>query len=139
MRIDDVFAPLPAIEEGGHHVRFHGTGPKERDVDDEVLPLVWLELLEELPTCTVGERLHTDRREQVVGDVELSARVDATVLAPEPFAVEQMGAREVGTPLRAAEPLDRFLIQAIGGLPLADERLRACHDAEPDVRARGPR
>ena len=44
----------------------------------------------------LGERLHADRREQVVGGAELRARVDAAVRAAQPFAVEQVRAGELG-------------------------------------------
>jgi len=46
---------------------------------------------EQFPACALGEGLGADRVEQVVGVVQLAAGVEPTVLATEPFAVEQVG------------------------------------------------
>src|SRR5262249_37535328 len=44
----------------------------------------------ELPPGALGERLHADLDEDVVGALKLLARVDAAPLAPQPFTVEQV-------------------------------------------------
>src|ERR671918_59575 len=49
------------------------------------------------------ERLHPHLGEQVVGGPQLLARVEAPVLAAEPFAIEQVGACELHADARAAE------------------------------------
>jgi hypothetical protein len=42
---------------------------------------------DQFPAGALGERLHPDRGEQVVGGAQLLARVDASTLAAQPFAV----------------------------------------------------
>ena len=83
----------------------------------------------------LGERLHADRGEQVVGGAQLRARVDAAILAAQPLAVEQVRAGELGTQPRAAEPLDRLAIEPLGGLALAQQRARARRDARAPSRS----
>ena len=68
-------------------------------------------------------------------DTELLARVDAAMLTPQPLAVEQMRARELGPQQGAAQPLDRFLIQALGGLARAHQGTGTSVDSEGRVTA----
>ena len=70
---------------------------------------------QQLPARALGERLHPDRRELLVGGAELLARVDPATLAAQPLAVEQVRAGELGPQPGAAQPLDRLAIQALGG------------------------
>ena len=58
----------------------------------------------------------------VVRGAQLLARVDAAVLAAQPLAVEQMRAGELGPQPGAAQPLDRFAIEVVCGLALAQQR-----------------
>ena len=53
-----------------------------------------------------------DRDEQLVGDAQLLARVDAPALAAQPLAVEQVRAGELRPQPGAAEPLDRLAVEA---------------------------
>src|SRR4051812_18030086 len=69
-----------------------------------------------------GECLDAHRRQHVVGGAQLFARLDAPAFAPQPLAVEQMGAREVGPDPGAAEPFERLAIQAVCRLALAQQR-----------------
>ena len=45
----------------------------------------------------LGERLHPDRGQHLVGRAQLVARVDPAILAAQPLPVEQMSAGELGT------------------------------------------
>src|SRR3954453_8525859 len=51
----------------------------------------------ELTPRPLGERVHPDRREMVVGGTELDTRVAAAILAAQPLAVEQLSPSELGT------------------------------------------
>ena len=72
---------------------------------------------EQLAAGALGERLHPDRRELFVGRPQLRARVDAATFAAQPLSVEQVRARELRAQARAPQPLDRFLVGALGVLP----------------------
>ena len=50
---------------------------------------------QQLAAGPLGERLHSDRVEQLVGRAQLLARVHTSVLAAEPLAVEELGAGEL--------------------------------------------
>src|SRR5918996_4309391 len=89
---------------------------------------------EQLAACALGEGFRADRRELLVGDAELLAPVDASALAAQPFAVEQMGAGEVDADPSAVEPFDRFAIETFRGISLAHQGARTCFDAERPVR-----
>jgi hypothetical protein len=52
----------------------------------------------ELVTGALGEPLGPDTAELFVGSAELLARIDAPVLATQPFAVQEPGAGEVDAP-----------------------------------------
>ena len=83
----------------------------------------------------LGERFHPDREEQLVGRAQLLARVDTATLAAQPLAVEQMRTSELGTQPAAAQPLDRLLIQALGGLARAYQGTGTSEDSERRVAA----
>ena len=59
----------------------------------------------------LGERLHADSREHLVGGAQLLARVEPPALAAQPFAVERVGAGELhadaGAARAARSPRDR--------------------------------
>ena len=63
---------------------------------------------QQLAPGALGERLHADRVEHVVGGAQLLARVDASALAAQPLAVEQVRAGELRTQPGAARA-DRSL------------------------------
>ena len=91
---------------------------------------------QQLTPGALGERLHADRHEQLVCRAELLARVDPAALAAQPFAVEQVSARELRPQPRAAQPLDRLAIEGRGSLALAQQRAGAGLDAERPVGGR---
>ena len=72
-----------------------------------------------------GECLHADRCELVVGGAELGARVGPAMLAAQPFAVEQMRARQVHAHLASSEAVERLAIVPLGGSHLCSE---SAHD-----------
>jgi hypothetical protein len=49
----------------------------------------------QLPAGTLGERLHADRHERVMGCTHLLARLEASTAAPQPLSKEQPGASEL--------------------------------------------
>ena len=69
----------------------------------------------ELLAGALGERLHPDLDEHFVGRAQLLSRVDPAILTAQPLAVDQMRAGELGTEPGAAQPLDRLVIQSLGG------------------------
>jgi hypothetical protein len=68
----------------------------------------------ELDPGAFGERFHAELREQFVGGAELLARVAPAALAAQPFAVEEIGARELDPYAGPLEPLDRLAIERLG-------------------------
>src|SRR6185369_12983794 len=68
----------------------------------------------ELHAGAFGERLHPDRGELFVGAAQMLTRIDPASLTPQPLAVEQVCARELGPQQAAAESLDRVPVQAVG-------------------------
>ena len=76
-------------------------------------------------------------REQLERGAQLVAGVEAARLAPQPFAIEQVGPRELHAHAGAAQPLDRFVVEAIGGVAVAEQRARARLDAERPVASAG--
>src|SRR4030088_1323101 len=75
----------------------------------------------EFPGCTVAEGFHAERSELIVSRPEVLACLDPALLAPQPFAEEQMSPGELGTPPGPCQSLDRLAIQALGTLTLAQE------------------
>src|SRR5829696_1287475 len=74
-----------------------------------------------LSACAIGESLHPDRRELVVGGTELDTRIDPAILAAQPLPVEQMSPGELRTPPGPSQSLDRLAIQALGTLTLTQQ------------------
>src|SRR5215208_5495431 len=70
----------------------------------------------DLAAGALGERLHADPLEQLVGGAQLRARIRAPALPAQPLAVEQMRAGELGTKLRTTQSIDRFGVAVLGGL-----------------------
>ena len=90
-----------------------------------------------LLTRALGERLHPDRGQHLVGRAQLLARVDPAILAAQPLAVEEVRAGELRTEPGAPQPLDRLAIQLVGGRPVAQQRPAARLDAERELGAAG--
>jgi hypothetical protein len=81
----------------------------------------------QLATGVLGERLSADAAERLVRPVELVARVDGPLLAPQPLAVEQLRTRDVDEDAAAPEPVDRLAVLRAAASPLlsnARERAR---------------
>src|SRR5581483_10631176 len=76
----------------------------------------------ELTACTGGECLHPDRAEQVVRGPELLARLDASALAAQPLAEEQVRAGELGPERSSAEPADRLGVEQLGRVAVTCQR-----------------
>ena len=77
------------------------------------------------------------RREHLVRRAQLLARVDAPVLAPQPLAVEQLGAGEVDRDAAAGQPLDRLAVERSASSPsLSSARDRASMPERPVGAAR---
>jgi hypothetical protein len=57
-----------------------------------------------------------------VGETELAAGVEASALATQPFAVNEMGSGELRADAGALEPGDRLAVEARGGGVLAEQR-----------------
>ena len=68
-----------------------------------------------------GERVGVHGDERVVCTPELLACVDASIRAAQPFAIEQPDAGELWTKPGAPQAVDRFAVQALGGLTLAQQ------------------
>src|SRR5258707_8581530 len=80
---------------------------------------------QQLVPASVSERLHTQRREHVVCDAQLVPCLDAPVLPPQPFPIQEVGPGELdarGGGL--TEMLDRLQIKPFGGVADADESAR---------------
>src|SRR5215472_16082623 len=94
----------------------------------ELVARVWAALTHllarchQLPAGALGERLHPDPGEHVVGRTQLIARVDAAALAAQPLPVEQMRAGKFRADFGAAEPLDRTVIQEIRAVAAGQQR-----------------
>jgi hypothetical protein len=94
---------------------------------------------QQLAPGALGERLHADVREHHVRDSQLLTGVDATVLAPQPLAVQEVRAGQRGTDLDARQPFDRLLVEPLGRIPLGQHRCRAREGSKRPVRAGGLR
>src|SRR5262249_60965083 len=84
---------------------------------------------DQLPARALGERLHPDRVEHVVGRAQLPARVDASAFAAQPLPIDEVCAGEVRTDPRAAQPVDRLAVKGLGGRAVAQPRPRTSLDA----------
>src|SRR5262249_677114 len=77
---------------------------------------------DQFPAGALGERLHADRGEHVVGRAQLLARVEPPALPAQPFTVEEMRAGQVRAQLGSAQPVDRVAVQGLGGGAVAQQR-----------------
>src|SRR5450755_2515588 len=94
---------------------------------------------QQLAAGALGERLHAHVREHRVSGSQLLAGVDATVLAPQPFAIQEVraGQRRAGSDVR--QPFDRLPVEPLGGFSFGQHRRRARVGPERPVRAGGMR
>src|SRR4029453_8420136 len=65
---------------------------------------------QELTPGALGERLHADRGELVVGGSKVGAGVDPAILAAQPLAVEQVSPGELGAQSCPPQVLDRLSV-----------------------------
>jgi hypothetical protein len=79
----------------------------------------------------LGERLHADRVQHVVGRAQLPARVDAPALAAQPLPVQQVRAGQLRTQPGPAQPVDRLAVELVGGRPAAQQRPAVRLQAQP--------
>src|SRR5664279_3277269 len=89
----------------------------------------------QLEPCALGERLHSKVCEEFVSGSQFLASVQAPVLTPQPFAVEEMRARELGRKPRAAQSFDRFAVQRFSRIAVCQQRSRTGGDPQPPVGA----
>jgi hypothetical protein len=68
-----------------------------------------------------------------VGRAKLFARVAGAPLPAQPFPVQQVRAGQFGPQPGAAQPVDRFPVQALGGLTVAQQRAAARLDTQAEV------
>ena len=68
----------------------------------------------------IGKDVGAHGGERLVGGAQLLARIEATVGAAQPLAVEQVGASKFAPDERVAEPLDRLAVVALGSGPVAE-------------------
>src|SRR4051794_35574665 len=92
---------------------------------------------QELALGPSGERLGPHAREHLERGAQLFAGVEPAALAPQPLAVEQVGAGELHADARACEPFDRLAIEAVGLVAFVEERAAAGVDPECPVGAAG--
>src|SRR5215472_16965324 len=76
----------------------------------------------EFDPSALGERFNTHRGEPLVCHAELSPRVDPTILASKPLAVQQMSPGCGDADASPLEPFDRLAIECVGDLALAEQR-----------------
>jgi hypothetical protein len=80
---------------------------------------------EQLDPRPLGEGLHPEVGEPLVREAQLYAGVRASALTPQPFAVQEVGTREIYCDTGPTEPVDRLEVQVLRRRPLGEERFRA--------------
>src|SRR4029450_3528724 len=76
--------------------------------------------------------------EPLVREAQLYAGVRASALAPQPFAIQEVGTREIYCDAGPTEPVDRLDVQVLRRRPLGEECLGAGWDAQDPVGAACP-
>lgn len=87
----------------------------------------------QLAAGALGKPLTAEGAEYFVGGPELLTRVDAPVLATQPFAVKEPRPGEVNHATAVLEPLDRLLVERLRMTSLAQQGARAGLDAERPI------
>ncbi len=64
--------------------------------------------------CALGERLHPEVGEELMGDPQLIPCVKAAALAAQPLPVEQMRPRQVETKACRLQKIDRLSVERLG-------------------------
>ena len=76
----------------------------------------------QLPAGALRERLRAHLAQHLVSGAQLLARLHPAALPAQPFAVDEVGAGELDAHARAAKAADRFAVEGVGGVILADQR-----------------
>ena len=71
-------------------------------------------------------------------DPQLLASVQATTLASEPLAVEEVRTGQIDRDARAAQSLDRLGVEVIGAPVIDQQRVRASGDPQRPIRSARP-
>jgi hypothetical protein len=74
---------------------------------------------DQLPARALGERLHADVGEHVVGCAQLLPRIEASALTAQPFPVQQVRPGELRAQPDPAQPVDRLAVLVLGGRAVA--------------------
>ena len=90
---------------------------------------------QQLDPRTVRECGRSHRFEDLVGGSEMYPCVAATARPPQPFAVEQMRARQLGRQAGMAEVVERFAIESLGRVVGGEQRTGAEQQTERPGRA----
>ena len=89
----------------------------------------------QLALSALRERSRSHLREGLVGCSQLLASIDAAVLAAQPLAVEQLGARGLDAKAALTQQRDRLPVEIVCVVTLADKGTRARLDAARPRRA----
>jgi hypothetical protein len=77
----------------------------------------------QLDPSTLRERLHPKVGEEVMGDPQLGACIEASTPAPEPLAVDEASTGEIDRDPTSTESIDRLHVEVLGSLIVHEERL----------------
>src|ERR687898_1034437 len=88
---------------------------------------------QQLVPRTLGESLRAQREQHLARDPQLLARIDTSPLTAQPLPVEQARACELDADARVGEAIDRFAVQALGGISLTCEGPDAGADSERPI------
>src|SRR3954451_24905989 len=72
----------------------------------------------EFNACALGERLHPEAAEELVGDPKLVARIGSSPFASQPLAVQKVSPREVQAQSRWLEQIDCLAVKRAGRFSL---------------------
>src|SRR4029078_5802836 len=86
-----------------------------------------------------SERVGAHACEHFERDAEVVARLDAAPLTAQPLAVERVGPRDLYAIAGAPQPMERFLVEALRVLAVAEQRARPGLDPERPIGGAAPR
>ena len=89
---------------------------------------------DELAPRPLGEGVHADLCEEVVGRPELLARIDPPALPAQPLPVEQARPGTFRTQARPIQEVDRVAVELVGGRPVRHQSPPARLEAQPPGR-----
>jgi hypothetical protein len=85
----------------------------------------------QLDAGSLGETVHPELREELMGDLQLLAGVDGAAGASQPFAVEEKGPGEVKAQAGGREAVDGVAIQGLGNVAFAQQGTTSSSMAAP--------